>query len=399
MRALRLAFIVDRYGIDVAGGAELLCRELAKRLSVNNTVEVISTCAIDYMTWANEYPEGTQEVEGVKVHRFKVDSPRDVKDFNEFSLKILGTQHTIQEELEWMKKQGPYSSDLFKFLATNREGYDIFLFFSYLYCTTFFGMKEVSHKSVLIPLAHDEPPIYLAIFKEVFNSPKGIIYMTPEEKRLVNKIFHNDRIPSVIAGFGIEEPIDANEIRFRRKLNLWEPYILYLGRIDESKGCRELIENFLRYKRDSDSKIKLVLLGKKVMPIPPNPEVIWAGFLPEYEFDAIQGSSLVVMPSRFESLSIATLEAMIMAKPVLVNGSCDVLKAHCLRSNGGLYYSNYDEFSAALDLLLNDELLARRLGENGRKYVLENYSWEIVQKKYEDFLAKIFATTQGPLYL
>ena len=394
---MKLAFIVDRYGVEVDGGAELLCRRLANRLSARNDIEVLTTCAVDYMTWANEYSEGIQEVEGIKVRRFKVDHTRDVKDFNDFSLKIFAGHHTISEELKWMRKQGPYSSGLFDFLAANRQSCDLFLFFSYLYCTTFFGLKEVSDKSILVPMAHDEPPIHLDIFKEVFNAPKGIIYLTPEERRLIINTFRNDHIPSVVAGLGFDEPPTADEFRFRRKVKLWDPYVLYVGRIDESKGCKDLFEQFIKHKLEHPSKLKLILLGKQVMKVPKNPDIVWAGFgTQEDKFDAMKGSSVIIMPSRYESFSITTLESWLMAKPVLVNGASDVLRGHCQRSNGGLYYTNSDEFSAALDLLLNDEGLARRLGENGRRYVQENYTWQLVQKKYEDFLAKITSTHEPP---
>jgi len=392
---MKLAFVVQRYGKEVDGGAELLCRRLATRLANTHEIEVLTTCAIDYMTWANEYPEGMVDVDGVPVRRFRVDRPRDIKDFNAFSLKIFGADHTIEQEIEWMKKQGPYSTELFEFLKRKRASYDLFVFFTYLYCTTFFGLQIASERAVLVPTAHDEPPIRLDIFKKVFHLPRGIIYLTPEEQRFIVSKFHNDHIPSIVGGLGFDPDLTADESRFVHKVKLEDPYVLYVGRIDESKGCRTLFEQFIKYKLDHPSRLKLVLLGKPVMRLPDSPDIIWAGFgTQEDKFDAMKGSSAVIMPSQYESFSIATLESWLTGKVVLVNGTSEVLKGHCLRSNGGLFYGDYEEFEAALELILNDKDLARRLGENGKNYVLRNYSWPAVEGKYNHFLRQVASCSQ-----
>jgi glycosyltransferase involved in cell wall biosynthesis len=393
---MKLAFVVQRYGEEVDGGAELLCRRLATRLSNTHEIEVLTTCAIDYMTWTNEYPEGMADIDGVCVRRFRVDRPRDIKDFNEFSLKVFGAGHTIEQEIEWMKKQGPYSTELFEFLKRNRANYDLFVFFTYLYCTTFFGLDIASERGVLVPTAHDEPPIRLNIFKKVFHIPRGIVYLTPEEQGFIVSRFHNGHIPSVVAGLGFDPPSAVDESRFLHKVKLRDPYVLYVGRIDESKGCKVLFEYFTKYKLDHPSRLKLVLLGKPVMRVPDSPHIVWAGFgTEEDKFDAMKGSSAVIMPSQYESFSIATLESWLMGKPALVNGASEVLKGHCLRSNGGLFYGDYEEFEAALEMILNDKDLARRLGESGKKYVLRNYSWPAVEGKYNHFLQQVVSSSQA----
>jgi glycosyltransferase involved in cell wall biosynthesis len=95
------------------------------------------------------------------------------------------------------------------------------------------------------------------------------------------------------------------------------------------------------------------------------------------------------MPSKYESLSMVLLEAWHCKKPVLVNGQCEVLKGQCRRSNAGLWYENYEEFSACLNLLLTDGHLRELLGNNGRKFVDMYYSWEIIEKKYLNLIERL----------
>jgi glycosyltransferase involved in cell wall biosynthesis len=386
---MKLAFVVQRYGVEVSGGSEYHCRMIAELLSKHFDVEVITTCALDYTTWENYYPEGEENLNGVIVRRFPVDKPRDIRKFNSFSEKVLLNPHTREDEIKWMKLQGPYSTKLIEFIKENRNNFDFFIFFTYLYCTTFFGLPIVKEKAILVPTAHDEPPIRLSIFTEIFQSPRLIIYNTPEEKEFVNLLFRNDDIPSEVVGLGVNPPKKISGDRFRSKYKIKSPFILYIGRIDESKGCGELFEYFSRYKKEEKSDLKLVLIGKAVMKIPKRDDIIHMGFLEEEDkYDAIVASELLVMPSKYESLSIVLLEAWSCGVPVLANAGCEVLKAQCLRSNGGLWYENYDEFKECLNLLLSDKELRRKLGENGRRYVQKNYSWDVIEKKFLKLLKK-----------
>lgn len=386
---MKLAFVVQRYGLEVNGGAEHLCRLVAEHISKYHDVEVITTCAQDYMTWKDEYKEGIEEINEVKVRRFRVDHVRDVDKFNKRSEKIFWNPHEEVDELDWMRLQGPFSTGLLNFIKSNAENYDFFVFFTYLYCTTFLGLPLVKEKALLVPTAHDEPPIYLSIFKLLFNSPRAIIYNTAEEKRFVNSEFRNQHILSDIVGVGIDLPESINPKRFKEKYDL-DNFIIYVGRIDESKGCGELFDYFLRYKNETNSLIKLVLLGKPVMKVPPHEDIIALGFVSEQDkFDGVKASKLLVIPSRYESLSMVTMEAWLCNRAVLVNGDSEVLKGHAIKSNGGLWYQNYDEFREALAVLLSSERLREMLSENGKRYVEKNYSWDSIEKKYLRLFAQL----------
>jgi glycosyltransferase involved in cell wall biosynthesis len=379
---LKLAFVVQRYGLEVNGGAELLCRTIAEHLSEKISIEIITTCAIDYITWKNEYPAGTSVVNNITVHRFPVDSPRDISKFNAFSEFIFHQNHTRDDEIQWMKLQGPYSTELLNYIKEHEKCYDFFIFFTYLYCTTFFGLPLVSDKAILVPTAHDEPPIYLSIFNDLFNLPQAILYNTEEERNFIHLKFKTESISHDIIGTGIDVPDIIDPTAFERHYGL-QNFIVYVGRIDESKGCKDLFNYFIRYKRENPGSLKLVLLGKAVMELPNNPDIISLGFLSEQDkFNCIKASELLVMPSPFESLSIVLFEAWYCNKPVLVNGNCEVLKGQCIRSNGGLWFSDYLEFAGGLETLIKNPNLRKRLGENGKRFVDGNYCWEMIEEKY-----------------
>jgi len=378
----KILFVVQRYGLEVNGGAELHCRQLAERLKDEYNVSVLTTCAIDYVTWKNEYKEGMEYINGVKVIRKKVDFERNQKEFNKISAKLNNEKDNINLGIEWQKAQGPHSSELIKYLEDHKDSYDVIIFLTYLYYTTYFGLQVAPEKSILIPTAHDEPPIYYNIFNETFNLPRAILYSTTTERDFVNRRFKNDYIESDIVGLGVDINENAQDIDLEKVFGIKDDFVVYVGRIDESKGCKEMFEYFLEYKKIYNSNLKLVLAGKSAMEIPRNKDIVTLGFVSEDEkVNLIRKSKLLILPSKFESLSLSTLEAMYLKVPVLLNGKCEVLKQHAILSNGGLYYENKWEFIETLNYLIGNFKVSERMGENGRKYVDENYKWEVVMKK------------------
>jgi len=378
----RVAFVVQRYGLEVNGGAELHCRWIAELMRDDWDVEVMTTCALDYMTWTNHYPEGEEQVNDILVHRFPVSKPRDVARFNKLCEKVFWNPHSREDEINWMKEQGPNVPKLIEYIHNNEKEFDAFIFFTYLYGTTFWGLPLVADKAFLVPTAHDEPPIYLSIFQELFSKPKGFIFSTPEEKDfLVNK-FHIDCTYSDVVGVGIQFGLSFPEDKSLQR-RLPGNYVIYVGRVDESKGCKEIFEFWDIYKRNNQTGLKLVIVGRSQMEIPKRDDIIPLGFLSEADkFVAISNSKCLIMPSPFESLSIVLMESWLCNRPVLVNGRCAVLKGQCRRGNGGLWYENFQEFEACLNFILTDENLAKRMAACGKKYTEENYNWDRIKSKY-----------------
>lgn len=387
----RIAVVVQRYGQEVNGGAELEARWLAEQLTDLGEVHVFTTCAVDYFTWADYYPAGESKIAGVNVSRFPVDKPRDWHASKRRTFQLLQSDHSLDDEIEWMRDQGPVSTPLLKALEVVELDFDVFIFFTYLYATTYFGLPLVSHKAILVPTAHDEPFLRLNIFKETFNLPKAIVFNTESERSLVNQIFKSEDQVQVVVGVGINVPINFSADRFRQKYGIEGDFLLYVGRVDESKNVPQLLNYYDRFVDGQDDPPALVLIGKSTIPLPDNPRTISLGFVSEeVKFDALSAASVVVIPSLYESLSMIALEAWSMNVPVLVNGRCDVLKQQCRLSNGGLYYYNYLEFASSLARLLGNATLRAALGQQGRLFVDRNYQWDIIRAKYKSLFNSLF---------
>ena len=380
---MKLAFVVQRYGLEINGGAELHCRWVAEHLKKYFDVEVLTTKAVDYITWKNHYPANEDVINGIPVKRFGVTRARNPERFGRIQNFIFHQEHGEEDELKWLEEEGPLSPALIDYIKARESAYDYFVFFSYRYYHSYWGIRSVPRKSILVPTAERDPVVHLRIFEDLFRMPRAFVYNSEEERRMIQSVSRNEDIPGDVVGVGTEVPEFSSGDRFRRTHQVDGDYIVYVGRIDENKGCHKLFEYFLKYKKETGSAVKLVLIGSTILKIPSHHDIVYLGFLPEQDkFDAIDGAVLLAMPSFYESLSMVTLEAWAMGKPVLANARCEVLQGQCLRSRGGLYYGDYAEFREALDLLLNTPRLREAMGSNGRKYYLENYTWEKIENKY-----------------
>jgi glycosyltransferase involved in cell wall biosynthesis len=428
---VKIVFVVQRYGAEVLGGSEHLCRLLAERLAPQHEVDVLTTCARDYVTWKNDYPEGSDRIRGVVVRRFANALTRDLEAFNRYSEWLYTNPHSRADELEWLKQQGPWCPSLIEHLRRHHQQYDVLIFFTYLYAPTVLGLEIAPSHSLLVSTAHDEPAIRLEIFKDVFSRPAALCYLTESERRFVSGQFSERPFLEEVTGVGVDLPqhqpyprmppaadedtaptaagsegaaaaaeddslsrgvpshLLARGAVFRRRHRLYGPLVLYGGRIDPGKGCEELIEYFSSYvKQGGDAT--LALMGVKLMLLPEEPFIRFAGTLSDRErLQALEAATVVVCPSPYESLSLLALEALSVGTPILANARSAVLVEHCTRSNGGLYYADRDEFVECLKLLIGDARLRSALGRNGRDYVRRNYRWDVVLAKYERLFAKV----------
>ncbi len=379
---MKLAIVIQRYGADITGGSESHCMAIVGRLARFAEVEVITTCAKDYVSWKNEYPAGIELVNGIRVHRFPTDRERKPRKFDEFSQQLYTNPHTYFDEVEWMVQQGPYAPGLFQFLQTHADDYDALIFYTYIYPTSFFGMQFAPRKAIFVPTTHNEPPVYFDIFRMLFHLPQAFLYLTIEEKEFAQSLFQNQHIPCEILGAGVDVPRDPQPQAFREKFGVSGDFVVYAGRIDEGKGCGQMIDFFTRYKAAHQGDLSLILMGKAVMPLPERPDIRMLGFVSdEDKINGMAAANALLMPSQMESLSIVTLEAWSVGAPVLATAHGAVVKGHCMRSTGGLYYGDYDEFEACLDMLLERRDLAAALGQNGKAYIARHFQWDVIDRK------------------
>lgn len=378
----KICIVVQRYGLEVNGGAELEARLLAEHLvPIYPEVHVLTTKAIDYMSWKDEYKADIEDINGVIVHRFSVARERNVNEFEKINERFASGHLTSNEEEEWLESQGPLVPDLLRYIEHHKDGYDAFIFFTYLYYPTAKGVRLVADKAITVPTAHDEPYLRMALFDDVFLSPKAILFNTEEEQKLVNEKYGNKSIPYEIGATGVDIPDRIDAERFKAKYGV-DNFIAYVGRIDDGKNCGRLFSYFDRYKATHNDDLKLVLMGKAVMPVPEREDVISLGFVNEQDkFDGIKAARALVLPSKYESLSYSVIEAMRTKTPVLVNGECEVLKQHCIKSNGALYYTNYLEFEAELDFILGNPETIEVMLDNAKAYADKNYRWDSVIKR------------------
>lgn len=400
-RRMKLAFVVDRYGPDVPGGSERHCREFARRLAKRgHEVSVLTSCAHDYVTWANAYPAGASEDDEVKVLRFPVAVERDQEDFRDRSRRVFAGLGTEEDERAWFQANGPYVPSLVEHLGANGEAFDLVIFFSYRYYPTFFGLPLVASRAILVPTAEEDPAIRLGVLRKFFSLPAGIIHNTWEEHELVRSVTRGLRPAFEVIGSGVDEaggsPPDAGRLT---ALGVRRPFILCLGRVDPNKGSSELLSHFKRFVEHEGERVQLVLAGQAVFDVPPQRGVLVLGHVTEADRAALLHHMVaLVAPSPYESLSLALIEAWMCGRPALVNGWCKALKGQVNRADGGLYYENAAEFREALRFLLDEPATAERLGLQGLAHARENYAWPVVMNRLERFLlARLFARTAGPV--
>lgn len=409
----KIAIVVQRYGNEVNGGAELHAKLLAEQLNSLYELEVLTTTALDYNLWENYYPKGLELINNVSVRRFPtiLSTKRQLRKarrgifsnkkyfkilrffglFDYFDQRLSLQTPTEKDVNDWLKKQGPYCPEMITYINQNKDYFDAFIFFTYLYYPTAVGMPIVKAKSIFIPTAHDEKIMFTKPYEQIFSQPAFIMYNTEAEKSLVNDNFENVTQQHDIAGVGIELNTAVGDLEtILKKYKLDGPYFIYIGRIDSSKGCAELIRYFEKY-CEMNKQIKLVLVGKNYMDARGTDRIILTGFIQEEEKNALLAACEgLIVPSKHESLSMVALEALAAGKTVIVNSDCKVLTDHIEKSKTGYCFQNYNDFSHKLDLTLKLTLKEKNnISILAKSYVKANYCWKTIIEKFKSAINRI----------
>jgi glycosyltransferase involved in cell wall biosynthesis len=386
---VKLAFVVQRYGADIAGGSELHCRDLARRLAPSHDVTVLTSCARDYVSWENDYPAGESSDGAVRVIRFAVARPRRLHEFRSVSEEVFDDDAPRERQEEWFRENGPQVPGLLEHLRQHGRSYDAVLFWAFRYYPSFFGVPLVRDRAVLLPTAEDDPAVHLGITEEFFNVPAAYLFLTPEEQTLVSARAGRTLTPSAVIGTGLDpaDPPPGRELL--RSNGLPDEYILYLGRVDRNKGCDTLLDYFQEYASTSPG-LPLVLAGPVKLQVPKHERIRALGYVSdELRAAVLAHAQLLVVPSPYESLGIALLEAWNHGVPALVNARCDVLREQVRRANGGLHYRSFSEFCEALDYFASHPEQRRALGAQGLQFVDREYRWQTVLPRVEGLLRSL----------
>lgn len=385
---MNVGFLIPRYGAEALGGAELAARALAEHLADRPgvTCEVFTTCARDAATWADELAPGTTIEGGVTVHRFRSRHGRRA-DFAAHNARLLaGVRLDVTEAEQWLESLGPVCPDAVD--AAAASDCDVVTVHPYLYHPCVTGVLALRHRAVLHPATHDEPPIHLPFYGDVFAAAGGLAFWTATEQRLAARLF-----PDVVShhqtvvGFGVDAAPPGGELPAALT---GRPYVLCLGKVLAAKGSVALARWFATYKDRHPGPIALVFAGTVVDAIPETrvrDDVVMLGPVDEPTKTALlRECQLLVSPSPYESLSLVVLEAWAAGRPVLVNGACDVTRDHAARYGAGLWFVDYATFEAALERLLTDTALADHLGAAGLAAIERDFTWTDVVDRYLAFL-------------
>lgn len=371
------------FGVDIPGGAESETRNLVDHLKLFFDVHILTTCIKDFHAdWnRNFWKPGEYQEMGIKVLRFPV-RERDTAHFDAINGKLMKNEPISKAEEQVYINESVRSIELNSFLEKNIQTYDFFFCIPYMFGTTFDAITLTKSKSILIPCLHDESYAYLNIYKKMIANAGKVFFHIPSEQKLAERLFPKNIKKFHLVGEGVSHVSQLHPGSFCKKYSL-NRFILYAGRKDTTKNVPELISFFDRYQREIDHSLKLVLIGSSKLDLLENKNIIDLGFVSvEDKYDAMVDAICLCQPSLNESFSIVMMESWLCEKPVLVHGKCIATSDHCDRSNGGLYFKDYHTFSECLRFLTMNPEKAYILAMNGKKYVLENYTWDKVIQNY-----------------
>jgi glycosyltransferase involved in cell wall biosynthesis len=388
---MKVVFVTPRYGPEVMGGAESASRLLAEHLAAEPGIEVAaySTCALDHISWENELPAGTTEMNGVSLTRFEVAARREDSFYKLDGRLRRSPRHVTWEQSErWIELNGPQVPGLIDALVEGDA--DVAVFSPYLFLLTVSGIRAARTATVLHAAAHDEPPLYFPVIGDAFARSGALCYYTHAERRLVQRLYPVAQKPQIVLGIGLGDPAEGGRPG-GELLGLGErPYLVSVGRVDDHKGSAMLDAFFRRYKARRPGPLALALVGRVYSNIEPHPDVVVTGEVDEpTKWDLLRDAMAAVSPSALESFSIAIMEAWEQAVPVVVNALCEPTRDHCAHSGGGLWFGSYRQFEVVIDRLVADAELRRRLGASGRAYVQEHYQWPALTTRYTRFLGQV----------
>lgn len=419
---MKFAFITPRYGAEISSGAEHACRLLAEQICHRHDVDVLTTCARDARRARADYAEGSDRVRGVLVRRFALGQPYDAVDPGPITDRLLAGPHSRADELDWVRRLGPWSPALIEYLKRQHRTYDALVFFSLWHPSTVHGVHVAPDRSVLFPYLQLRPALRFSLWDEVLSTPRAVGFFASSERRLARSYVRATPQAEEIVGIGVDPPpqqmyprhqqdpadtladddhprdededgeetyLEGRGIPFRRRHRLHGRFVLYGGRVDSDNGSEEMLEYFDSYAQD-DETASLVLMGPKMMKTPDEPYLQSAGVLPDRErMVAYEAADLTIAPSPDDLLSQSLLESLSVGTPVLASARNEAAVEHCRKAGGGLYYANREEFVEAMRVLMSNQRLRDRLATSGRGYIQQHHRWDAVISRFDRLISRV----------
>ena len=341
----KLGFVTPWYGEKIPGGAEMELRGLVHHLHAAGVeLEVLTTCVKDFYTdWTKNYHKpGLSDEAGIKVRRFPVQKI-DMTEFGAVNYKLMNNMRVSAGEERIYISQSVNSQELYDYIKEYEDEYHAFIFIPYMFGTTYYRIYDLS------------------------------------------------KVKQAVLGEGLHTDISGDPQRFRDRFEIQEPFILYAGRKDSGKNVDTLVRYFEAYKKRNQSLLKLVLIGGGEIEVPESikDSVIDLGYVETQEkYDACSAALLLCQPSMNESFSLVVMESWLCGRPVLVHEACNVTSYFAKTVGGGLYFKNYLDFEGCINYIVDHGQIAEQMGENGKKFVKDNFSWDVIVKRYMEFFAQ-----------
>jgi len=420
---VKFAFITPRYGAEISSGAEHACRLVAEQICHRHDVDVLTTCARDSRRARTDYAEGSDRVRGVLVRRFALSQPYDAVDPGPLTDRLLASPRSRADELDWVRRLGPWSPALIEYLKRQHRTYDALVFFSLWHPTTVHGVHVAPERSVLFPHLQLRPALRFNLWDEVLSTPRAVGFFAASERRLARSYVRATLQADEIVGIGVDPPpqqtyprhqqdpgdslddddtrprtdddegeeayLEGRGVPFRRRHRLQGRFVLYGGRVDSDNGSEEMLEYFDSYAQ-TDESASLVLMGAKMMKTPDEPYLQSAGVLPDRErMVAYEAADLTIAPAADDLLSQSLLESLSVGTPVLASAQNEAAVEHCRKAGGGLYYANREEFVEAIRILMTNQRLRDRLSVSGRGYIQQHHRWDAVIGRFDRLISKV----------
>jgi glycosyltransferase involved in cell wall biosynthesis len=369
-----VAVVACRYGPDIVGGAEASLRTIADALhQAGHHIEVFTTCTREESAWVDQLPEGTTDVAGLPIHRFRID-PHDRGRHLETVQAILQAEGVVADAMESAYvTHSLHSTRLVEALRQRLDQFDAILVGPYLFGLTFAVAQAFPDKTLLLPCFHDEPFARLRIVRDTYERVAAILYHSPEEQELAEVGLGLNHPRAFCVGTFLETTA-GDTVRGRAHARTERRYLVYCGRYSQQKGLPALLEYARRYQAAHPERFAFVFLGRGEVSIPREPWARDLGFVDEAaKRDVLAGAAALVQPSRYESLSLTALEAWAQGTPVLAEARGTVLAGHLERGHGGRAFDGYDAFATALNDLWRDPQYWQALGQQGQAYFRGRY--------------------------